>query len=283
MSQLIQIFISIRNFILFIILEIICFRLIITSNNYWDVSYFNTSNVAAAKVLAWQKSNADYFNLREVNQDLAAQNKALLEKVSKLEQQSAFSPDLYKADSAFASRYKFITAKAINNSINLVDNYVTIDKGTADGIQPGMGVITSTGVVGRVKACKEHMSLVYSILHSKFQISGKLKNANQIGTVKWDGVNPRYVQLDAVSKFNPVKIGDTLLSSEYNAIFPVNTLVGRVKKVTSNKIEAFHKIEVELLTDFPNLSFVYVVNNIQKKEQDKVEEGLSSQAQIENQ
>lgn len=283
MSQLIRLIIQGWSFILFLILELICFRLIITSNDYWDVSYFNTSNQAAAKLLATQKKGTDYFNLQEVNEGLANQNRALLEKVSRLEQQNAFSKDIYRADSAFASRFKFVVAKAINNSVNMTDNYVTIDKGTADGVLPGMGVVTSTGVVGRVKAAKEHKSLVYSILHSKFQISGKLKQANEIGTIKWDGVDPRLVQLDAVSKFKTVKVGDTLMTSEYNAIFPANTLVGRVKKVSSTKVAAFLNIEVELLTDFSNLSFVYVINNIQKKEQDEVEGGLNSQAELEKQ
>ena len=281
MTQLIQLIFRSRNFLLFIALEIFCFYLIVKSNNYWDVSYFNTSNFAASKVLQGQKYTTDYLNLREVNEALAIQNKDLLQRVSLLEQKNAFSQNIYKADSAFADRYKYIVAKAFNNSTNLVDNYVTIDKGTADGVEAGMGVITSTGVVGRVKAAKEHFSLVYSLLHSKFQVSGKLKQANEIGTLAWDGKNPSIINMEAVSKFKKVKVGDSVLTSEYNAIFPPNTMVGRVISLKSDKSKAFHKIEIALSTDFPNLSFVYIINNIKKPEQDAVEAGLSNQSALE--
>jgi rod shape-determining protein MreC len=281
MSQLIQLFFKFRNFLLFLFLEIICFYLIVQSNHYWDVSYFNTSNQVAGKMLETQKASTDYLNLKDVNAALAIQNKDLLTRISALEQKNAFTQSIYKVDSAFANRFQYIVAKAVNNSTDLSDNYVTIDKGTADGVQAGMGVITSTGVVGRVKTAKEHWSLVYSVLHSKFQISGKLKQASEIGTLVWDGVNPRIINLDAVSKFKKIKIGDSVLTSEFNVIFPPNTMVGRVKSVSSTKEQAFHNIKIELSTDFPNLSFVYIINNVQKPEQDKIEEGLNKQAVLE--
>jgi rod shape-determining protein MreC len=242
-------------------------------NNYPNAIFFNTTNYYAAKALETSNSITEYSNLRDVNKDLATENSRLNQLVAKLQaQQLDKSIVNYKADSAVASRFKFVVAKVQNLTTTQFNNYITIDKGSADGLAPGMGVISSTGVVGKIKSCSAHISIVISILHSEYSVSAKLKRNNEIGSVKWDGVNPDIVEMTEVSRYKAVKIKDTVVTSDFNYVFPPNITIGYVKKVGVKADQTFHDIEVQLATNFHTLAYVYVINNKLMNEQKTLEE-----------
>ncbi len=276
MSELVEFFVRSRNFILFVLLEVLCFYFIINTSNYWSATYFNTSNRYAARMLEWTSAANEYAQLREVNADLAAENQRLNAQLTRLQQSKPVAPDAYKADSTFANRFTFTVAKVVNNTTQFANNYITIDKGTDDGIRPGMSVISPTGVVGKVKVANRHFSVITSILHSAFLVSSRLTKANEIGTVKWDGVNPQLVKLDAIPRFKPVTKGDSVVTSEHNSTFPPGILVGRVRTISVPPNQTFHDLTLELATNFSNLSFVYVVENRLQAEQEQVEQQVET-------
>lgn len=271
MFELIQFIIKSRNIILFVLLEVLSFYFIISNNNYWSVRYFNTSNYYVAKVLDWSNKAKQYAQLRQVNNDLAEENRRLNTLVTQLQQLKPNGPTSYKTDSLFATRFKYIVARVINNTTQHPNNYITLDKGTADGIQPGMGVISPTGVVGKVRSCSEHLAIVTSILHSDFMVASKLVKANDMGPVKWDGINPQRMKMLYISRNTKMYRGDSVVTSEYNSIFPSGILVGRVIGVRETPAQTFHDITLAVGTDFSNLAFVYVVENKLQAEQEKLE------------
>jgi rod shape-determining protein MreC len=272
MFELFQFIVRSRNFILFVLLEVLSFYFIINTNNYWSVRFFNTSNYYAAKILDWSNKAQEYARLRQVNTDLAEENRRLNTLVTQLQQQKPQAPTSYQTDSIFATRFQYRVARVINNTTQHPNNYITLDKGTADGIKPGMGVISPTGVVGKVKICSEHLSIVTSILHSDYMVSSKLVKAGVIGTVKWDGINPTRMKMLDISRNTKMYRGDSVVTSEYNAIFPSGLLVGRVIRVGEMPNQTFHDVTLSVGTDFNNLSFVYVVENKLQGEQEKLEE-----------
>ena len=274
MFELFQFIARSRNFILFVLLEVLSFYFIINNSNYWSVRYFNTSNYYAAKLLAWSNTAREYARLRQVNTDLADENRRLNTLVTQLQQQKPQAPTSYKTDSIFATRFRFTVARVINNTTQHSNNYLTLDKGTADGIQPGMGVISPTGVVGKVKICSEHISIVTSILHSDFMVSSKLVKGGEIGPAKWDGINPHQMKMLYISRNTKMYRGDSVVTSEYNAIFPSGILVGRVARVAEMPDQTFHDVTLNIATDFSNLSFVYVVENKLQAEQEKLEKSI---------
>lgn len=271
MEQLGYFILRSRNFILFVLLEVLCFYFIINTNNYWSASFFNTSNAYAAKMLAWSNAAREYTQLRQVNAELAFENQKLHAQLTRLKQGSPGAPVAYKADSIFANRFTYTMAKVINNTTQFANNYITIDKGTDDGIRPGMGVISPTGVVGKVKLCNRHFSVITSILHTEFLVSSKLTKAAEIGTARWDGVDPHLMKLNDISRYKPVNKGDSVVSSEFNSTFPAGILVGRVRTIGVQPNQTFHDITLELSTNFSNLSFVYVVENKLQNEQEQLE------------
>jgi rod shape-determining protein MreC len=274
MDQLFAFIVRSRNFILFMMLEVISFYFIVNTSNYWSANFFNTANAYTAQMLGWSNAVTEFTNLREVNADLAAENQKLHQRLTQLQQGNPPAPSAYRADSAFANRFTYTVAKVVNNSTQFANNYITIDKGTDEGIQPGMGVISPTGIVGKVKACNRHFSVITSILHSEFLVSSRLLKADEIGSAKWDGGDPHLVKLLDISRYKPVAKGDSVVISELNSTFPPGILVGRVRQVGVQPNQTFHDITLDLATNFSNLSFVYVVQNRLQTEQQQVEDQI---------
>lgn len=267
MQQLLGILYKSRHFFLFLLLQGICFYLMSKNNIYWDVSFFNTTNTVVAKSLEASQKTTEFISLGKVNQQLVEENRILRKQLTDLSEEQN-NPPGYKKDSLKAHRFDFITAKVIGSTHNLTNNFITIDKGTADGIKKGMGVISSQGVVGQVLYANEHYSRIYSLLHSQQMVSAEILNkklreteSNALGIAKWDGESPKYINLTNVDRFKPVSKGDSVVTSPHNPIFPPKIMIGRITQVSEVPSEAFHKIKVKLSTDFTGLMYVNVVTN----------------------
>ncbi|NIJ56081.1 rod shape-determining protein MreC [Dyadobacter arcticus] len=269
MLQLVDFFVRNRFFLVFVLLEVLSIWLIVRSNTYWGATYFNTSNYYVARTLAFSNSAREYTKLGEINADLASENARLHAMVTALNQKKPIdSPAGYVPDSVFASRFIYTVAKVVDNETNKPNNVLTIDKGTADGIKPGMGVISATGVVGKVRFCSANYAVITSILHSQFMVSTKLVRSKEIGYAKWPGKDPRIIDLIDVSKYTKIFKGDSAVTSDQNSVFPPGIMVGKVESVTVHPNQTFYNITLHLATDFRNLSYVYVVQNQQLGEQE---------------
>jgi rod shape-determining protein MreC len=219
-------------------------------------------------------SNAvyEYLALKNVNADLAQENARLNNLYTKVQQGSYEGSKGNGPDSMVAGRFRYRVAKVINNSTRNFNNYLTLDKGTLDGIKPGMGVISPAGVVGKVKYCSDHFSTVTSLLHLDLQVSSQIKKDNTIGTAKWDGKDAGEISLLYVPHHIQLTKGDTIVTSSYNTIFPEGIMIGTIKDFNLREAEAFYDIDVVLSTDFYKLTYVYVIENVLQAEQESLEQ-----------
>ncbi|MDX2188925.1 MAG: rod shape-determining protein MreC [Bacteroidota bacterium] len=263
------------NFIIFLVLETLAGILIITNNPYQGAAFFNSSNSVSASMANFSSSVKDYMNLKETNSILATENARLRYQISKLKINS-FENQLTNSDTNIANKYKFVAAKVINNSTVFLHNYLTINKGLADSISPGMGVICSNGIVGKVKSCSKDFATITSLLHKDMIISSKLKRQNVVGSTRWSGNNPKYADLMYVPRHIKVLKGDTVVTSEFNSVFPEGEPVGIVSEVEIKGDESFYKIKIKLATDFYSLDYVYVIKNKFRLEQDTLEASIIS-------
>jgi rod shape-determining protein MreC len=140
------------------------------------------------------------------------------------------------------------------------------------GVKPEMGVITSQGVVGIIKNVSAHYCTVMSMLHKDMRISAKFKNNNYFGSLAWEGTDPTVAVLKDIAKHVVFKTGDTVVTTSYSAVFPENILIGTVASADIKPGENFYNIKIKLSTNFSNLTYVYVVDNVLKSEQRKLEE-----------
>ncbi len=167
--------------------------------------------------------------------------------------------------------YPLIPARVINNMLRSVDNYLTLNVGLADGVEPGLGVVSAAGVVGRVKAASAHYATVTSLLHSKSAVAAKIKRDGTFGSVIWPGEDYRYALLDNIPRQNRLVAGDSVVTSGYNAIFPEGVLVGVVESFVKEPDKNFWTVRLRLGTDFSRLTYVYVVHKPPRAERDSLE------------
>ncbi len=272
MNQLFQFLIRQRILLLFVLLELINVWSIFKYDDFQHVIYLNTTNRWAASLLATSRDIKTYHHLGEVNQELALENTRLRQEIFKLnaiKQPESKVP--YFVSSAMLNRYAPLASKVIDQSTQMSQNYLTIDKGLVDGIKPGMAVISSNGVVGKVMSCTSNLSLVVSVLHIENNVSAKIKSTGELGYIKWPGIQTEVVEMMDVSKYKKVLKGDTIVTSDYNVVFPPNIPIGIVAKVGLEKDETFHNIKVMLLTNFSTLKYVYVIKNHLLDQQLKLE------------
>jgi rod shape-determining protein MreC len=271
MQGLFQFIYNYRAFLLFVLLEVLCGWLIVRNNTYQGAAFFNSSNHYAAKVMQANRDVTDYLYLKEHNGQLAAENARLQALYAKLSLSKQQAPAGYTLDSALAAQFRFIAARVVNNTTRYAHNHLTIDKGSLDGIKPGMGVISPQGVIGKVKSCSDHYATLTSLLHTDTQVSAQLKKNGQIGSVKWDGGNAGEISLQYIPRHVPVQKGDTVVTSSYNSIFPQGVMLGTIKEARNQGAETFYDITLNLSVNFNRLSYVYVIENFFKTEQDSLE------------
>lgn len=273
MLQLVDFVARNRFFLVFVLLEVLSVWMVVRSNSYWGATYFNTTNYYVAKTLAFSNAAKEFAQLGEINADLARENALLHTQVAALSQRKPVdAPAGYVPDSLFATRFTYKVAKVVDNETNRPNNVITIDKGSKDGLQPGMGVISATGVVGKIRFCSESYSVITSILHSQFMVSSKLVRSNELGYAKWSGKDPNFIDLIDVSKYTKIFKGDSAITSNQNSVFPPGIMVGTVENIAVHPNQTFYNITLKLATDFRNLAYVYVVQNQQLGEQEKLKQ-----------
>ncbi|WP_162051506.1 rod shape-determining protein MreC [Pontibacter pamirensis] len=267
-----------RAFLIFVLLEILCVYLIVRYNTYQGAAFFNSANNYVGQVLEYQSGVTDYFRLTSVNNSLAHENAELRKELMRYRtQQLSDSTNLLDStfyattDTSRTAPYILHAGRVINNSVRRMNNYLTLSVGAADGVRPGMGVISPDGVVGRVKTVSRDYATVTSVLHSQMLVSAKIKSSDTFGTIKWTGGDYRRAMLDYIPlHVNPAE-GDTVVTSGFNTVFPEGILVGTITSVEKEQDKSFYTIEVQLAVDFAQLSYVYVVENTRKEERENLE------------
>lgn len=171
--------------------------------------------------------------------------------------------------------YPLVPARVINNSLRSVDNYLTLNVGEADGVQPGEGVLASGGVVGRIKSVSEHYATITSLLHSKTAVAARLKRDGTFGSISWGGDDYRYALLNYIPRQNKLVRGDTVVTSGYNAVFPAGVFIGTVENFVKEPDKNFWTVQVRLGVDFSRLTYVYVLPQRAHRERDSLETALT--------
>ena len=162
-------------------------------------------------------------------------------------------------------------ADVVNNSVTYLSNYITVNKGRKDGVEPDMGVVSERGVVGIVSTVSDHFSVVIPLLNPKFKLSCKVLGSSYFGTLSWNGRNARFANLDELPRHVEFEKGDTIVTSGYSAIFPSGIIVGKVVNFEKQHDDNFYSLEVELATDFQALNNVRIIKNYHQAEQKNTE------------
>ncbi|MBP6660894.1 MAG: rod shape-determining protein MreC [Chitinophagales bacterium] len=260
--------------ILFVVLEFFALSLIFKSHKYQEVKFLNTTNGMAGTVVGYVNGFNTFIHLGTNNKALVEEN-ALLKKQIQFQNQYPSDSNLPRNSDLYT--FDYVVAKIENNSINKNINYITINKGSKDGLQKGFGVISSNGVVGIITNVSENFALVISVISVKSLVGVRHKNSNALGNLRWNGSDPNTLQIDGFSKTIPVKKNDTIVTAGFSSIFPPNVLVATVKDVKPDEGSSFYDINVHLTNNISSLSYVYVVKNNKKNELDSLQRLINNE------
>lgn len=276
MRNLLNFLIRYNYWFLFILLEVICFGLLFRFNNYQKGIYFSSANFIAGKFYEISGGVTSYFHLKSTNEELMDRNLVLEGQVTKLENalRELQLDSLYVNNierSSFAGEFTIRKAHVINNSITMADNYITLNKGTADSIFPDMGVVDGRGVVGIVYLASPSYSVVISLLNRKSNLSCKIKGNPYPGYLRWEQGDARYAYLKDIPRYAEMHVGDTIITNGHSAVFPEGVMVGTISGIEDSSDGLSSQIQVELAADFGRLSNVRVISREGQKEQLELE------------
>lgn len=265
MRELLDYLIRNKHWFLFLLLEIVSFTLLFRFNSYQGSVYFTSASQAVGSIYNTADDIKGYFALRQTNDRLTEKNITLELQLSALERELKSM----KTDTSYIRQlshgilrdYSIHPARVINNSVTLADNYITINRGSSDGIHPEMGVIDGSGVVGIVYLTSPGYSVVIPLLNTKSNISCKIKNSDYFGFLKWTGESPLYAYVRDMPRHSVFSLGDTIVTSGHSTIFPEGIMVGTIEDTGDSHDGLSYMLKVRLASDFSRLSDVRVISN----------------------
>ncbi len=274
MNNLTEFLAKYKHWFLFVLLEIASLVLLFRFNNYQGSVWFTSANIVAGKVYELSSSVTSYFSMGKLNRELTERNVQLERQVKELSEQlyeKTRDPKFaQKGQYRFLSDFKLINAKVVSNSLDKEENFITIDKGSWDGVRKDMGVACGNGIVGVVYLVGTHYSIVLPVLNSKSNISCSIQGRSYFGYLRWRGGAKNIAYLDDIPRHAKFKLGDRIITSGYSAIFPAGILVGKIKHVYNSEDGLSFRLAVQLSTDFGNLRDVCVIDDATVREKKKV-------------
>ena len=281
MRNLINFLLKYNYWFLFVILEVASFVLLFRFNNYQQSAYFTSANTVVGAVYEVSGGISSYFHLKSVNEDLLDRNMLLEEQINNLEkalkERQLDSIAVNSIRKMPQKDYQLFKARVIKNSLNLADNYITLDKGSSSGIHSEMGVVDGNGIVGIVYETSPSYSVVISVLNSKSNISCKIVGSDYFGYLKWEHGDSRYAYLKDLPRHAEFNLGDTVVTGGFSTVFAEGIMVGTVDDMSDSHDGLSYLLKIKLATDFGKLSDVRVIARNGQQEQKELENKTTKQ------
>lgn len=220
----------------------------------------------------WLSDKAD--NLKELqsvmaeNQELKEQLNQLLEENSNLAQEKTELKqlrELYDLDQTYD--YPKIAAKVIGKDPGNWFQVFQIDKGSKDGIEVDMNVLSGNGLAGIVTSVSDHTSTVRAIIDDSNIVGAQFSATSDICSVSGDLtlMNTGKIRVEDISKEAQIEEGYTLVTSAVSSKYLPGILIGYVSDITIDANNLTKSGYVTPVVDFEHLQYVLVIT--QQKEQ----------------
>jgi len=274
MSSFIERITAYIHWALFLLLEALSGFLLFQYNHYQGSVWFTQANSVAAQVHEWEAYVLSYLRMPAENAALTQRNimlqynnDVLRHQLAELRADSSFTQ---QAQTRALSGMTLIPARVVDNSVRQKDNMLVINVGSNDGVEPEMGVVSGTGVVGIVSQVTPHYALVMSVLNSHSSISCRLRGTEYFGYMKWKGGRTLRASMDDVPRHARIKKGDIVETSGFSAVFPPGIFLGKVAEIRNSSDGMAYELEILLSTDIANIRHVNVIRNHSKEELDSL-------------
>lgn len=226
------------------------------SANYVYTSISNTFN-AVSELKQLRSDYNDLLVKLENYEEMQRSNAEIRKENQRLKEQLDFSISLDE---------KNIPAQIISRDLDSAYSYITINKGSVNGIKKGMPVIAfqngNNGLVGRVVLVGTFTSQVMPVYNVDNMVSARILNTRDLGIVNGMGSDDSALTLKYIRKrvVNDLNYGDIVVTSGENDNYMKDIPIGTISKISILDYESSLSIELTPVIDFAKLENVIVVN-----------------------
>ncbi|MBW1971795.1 MAG: rod shape-determining protein MreC [Deltaproteobacteria bacterium] len=154
--------------------------------------------------------------------------------------------------------FPLLPANVIGMDSSPLGNSIFINKGTAQGVKVGMGVVAPEGVVGYVIRTSRNFSSVIFLTDRSSGVNGLVQRSRAKGVVKGT-IAGNYCEVKYLLKEVDVRKGDLMVTSGIGGKFPKGVVIGRVDKIENRPDTLFKMALLTPAVDFYKLEEVFVV------------------------
>ena len=205
------------------------------------------------------------LKVRRENQQLLEENALLKSRLVELQDRLTLCKALAEIEkSGLFRHYPRVMARVIYHPLSPFEGLLLIDKGEADGLAPEMPVVSLSAphpgaLVGQVVEVSAHYARVLPLTHPQSSVDVYTPRSGERGLLRGRGLGQPLL-LDYVPYGADFRVGDLLVTSGLDALYPRNLLVGRVVRIRPERRQGFFQtIEVRPLVDLRRLSYVAVL------------------------
>lgn len=265
MQQIIYFFQKFKYFLFFLLLQLIAIGITFNNLNFQKSKFVNSANSITGGMYEKVSDISEYLHLKSINNQLLEENRRLRTRIFESQYVNFSKDSIYLDTTKYFQKYTYTTAKIINNNYSNSFNFLTISKGSNQGIKKDLAVINSKGVVGIVDNVNDNYARIQSVLNKNTNLNARLKGTRYFGTLNWNAKDYRIMQLIDIPRQARLQVGDTIETDGKSAIFPEGILIGTVVGVNKKNVVG-NTIDVKLFNDMSNIGPVYIVKNLHKKE-----------------
>lgn len=276
MQNLVDFFVRYKHWLLFLLLEAFSLLGLFSYDGYQKSVYFTTANGIVGSIYSAVSSVTSYLHLQTENRRLEEDNERMRKRILALEGQlRAVKADTLR-NHGLPTRYQVVSAQVVGATLHRSNNFITINRGTADGVQPEMGVVCSRGVVGVVYLASAHYAIVMPLLNVNSKISCRLRRSEYFGTLEWQRGRSDITWATGIPRHARVRKGEVVETNGYSDIFPAGLPIGYVMKIGDSADGMSYLLKVGLFANFETLREVSVITNYSQPERRLLEEKADS-------
>lgn len=161
------------------------------------------------------------------------------------------------------SDYEYLNATVISRNVGYWYNKLTINKGSYNGVEKDMVVISSKGLIGRVVKTSTFTSdvrlITTSDTNNKISVHVSNGDNNLYGVINGYDYKKSVLELEGISNTKDVNVGDYVYTSGLGGIFPAGILIGTVTEITTDSYDLAKIMKVTPSVDFNDINYVSIL------------------------
>ena len=150
-----------------------------------------------------------------------------------------------------------IAAQVVGKDPSAWSKTIIVDKGTQDSVRQGAPVVVPEGIVGVVVEASARYAKVLLLIDPNSAVDALVQQTRARGIVKGGGAG--YCVFDYVLRKHEISVGDIVVSSGLDGVFPKGFRVGRISEIVRQNAGIFQKVSVTPYVDFEILEEVFVI------------------------